>query len=132
MKKNLIVALCLYALMFTAHAFADIYKCTGDGGAPTFVDSNTKANYRNCQLIMRDNATQSASSKQTIATPSNFPKVDKQTQHLRDDKRKEILLSELDTEQKAFVSAKAQGLASEIEMHQKNIQLLQKEVGALK
>ena len=58
--------------MFTAHAFADIYKCTGDGGAPTFVDSNTKANYRNCQLIMRDNATQSASSKQTIAAPSNF------------------------------------------------------------
>jgi len=49
--------------MFSAHVFADIYKCTGDGGAPTFVDGNTKANYKNCQLIMRDNLTQSASSK---------------------------------------------------------------------
>jgi hypothetical protein len=132
MKKNLIVALCLYALMFTAHAFADIYKCTGDGGAPTFVDGNTKANYKNCQLIIRDNTTQSASSKQTTAKPSNFPKVDKQTQHLRDDKRKEILLSELDTEQKALETAKNQSAKSGIEMHQKNIQLLQKEVNALK
>jgi len=79
--------------MFSAHVFADIYKCTDDGGAPTFVDGNTKANYKNCQLIMRDNLTQSASSKKTTVTPSNFAKIDKQTQSQRDDKRKEILLS---------------------------------------
>lgn len=109
-----------------------IYKCIGDGGAPTFFDGNTKVNYKNCQLIIRDNATQSAFSKQTTAKPSYFTKVDKQTQHLRDDKRKEILLSELDAEQKALETAKNQGAKSDIEMHQKNIQLLQKEVNALK
>jgi hypothetical protein len=132
MKKIWIVALCLYALMFSAHTFADIYKCTGDGGAPTFVDSNTKANYKNCRLIMRENRTQSASSKQTTATPNNFPKVDKQTQSQRDDKRKEILLSELDTEQKALTSARSQRAMTDVDMHQKNIQLLQKEISALK
>jgi hypothetical protein len=132
MKTNMIVALCLYALIFSGHAFADIYKCTGDGGAPTFVDGSTKANYKNCLIIMRDNGTKTPANKQQNPTPNSFPRVDKQTQNQRDDKRKQILLSELDSEQKAFESAKSQGLSSEVEMHQKNIQLLQKEVGALK
>ena len=96
------------------------------------VDSNTKANYKNCQLIMRNNGSQAASNKQQTLTPSNFPKVDKQTQNQRDDKRKTILMAELETEQKALALAKNQHTDSDIEMHQKNIQLLQKEIDALK
>ena len=132
MKNLLRYLLCASTVLFTALSWADVYKCTGDGGAPTFVDSNTKANYKNCQLIIRDNGTQAASNKQQTTTPSNFPKIDKQTQNQRDDKRKAILLSELDTEEKALASARSQNSPLDVDMHQKNIQLLQKEIGALK
>ncbi len=132
MKKIIIYSLCAYIALSSASALADIYKCTGDGGAPTFVDGRTKANYKNCQIIMRDNGSQIPSKTSKTATPEGFPKVDSQTQSQRDDKRKTILLSELDSEQKALETAKNQHAQSEIEMHQKNIQLLQKEVNALK
>ena len=132
MKKIIVYALCAYITLSSASALADIYKCAGDGGAPTFVDGRTKANYKNCQIIMRDNGSQTPSKASKTPTPDSFPKVDSQTQSQRDDKRKAILLSELDTEQKAFETAKNQHTQSEIEMHQKNIQLLQKEVNALK
>jgi hypothetical protein len=132
MKTNVIVALCLSALMYTGHAFADIYKCTGDGGVPTFVDGNTKVNYKNCQIIMRENGAKSPSNKQATPTPNDFPKIDKQTQIQRDDKRKEILLSELNAEKKALELAQNQSVQNDISMHQKNIELLKKEIGALK
>ena len=132
MKKFIVGVLGSFALLFNTCVLADIYKCTGDGGTPTFVDSKTKANYKNCQLMMRDNGSKAAASNSKSPTPSNFPKVDKQTQNLRDDKRKEILLSELNTEQKSLETAKNQHAQSEIELHTKNIELLQKEVSALK
>jgi len=54
---------------------------------------------------MRDNRTQSPSGKQSTATPSNLPKVDKQTQ--------------------------SQRALADVDKHQRNIQLLQK-ISALK
>lgn len=132
MKKNVIVALCLYLLMYIGHASADIYKCTGDGGVNTFVDGNTKTNYKNCQIVMRENGVKNPSNKQATPTPNDFPKINKQTQIQRDDKRKEILLSELNAEKKALELAQNQSVQNDITMHQKNIELLKKEVGALK
>jgi hypothetical protein len=82
--------------------------------------------------MMRDNGSKVGASKSPSPTPSNFPNVDKQTQNLRDDKRKEILLSELNTEQKSLETAKIKQVQSEIELHTKNIELLHKEVSALK
>jgi hypothetical protein len=132
MKKFIVGVLGAFALLFNTCVLADIYKCTGDGGTPTFVDGKTKANYKNCQLMMRDNGSKVVASNSKSPTPSNFPNVDKQTQNLRDDKRKEILLSELNTEQKSLETAKNQQVQSEIELHTKNIELLKKEVSALK
>ena len=132
MKKIAVYTLCAYITLPSASALADIYKCAGDAGAPIFVDGKTKANYKNCQIMMRDNGSQTTPKASKTPTPDSFPKVDSHTQTQRDDKRKEILLSELDTEQKALETAKNQHAQSEIEMHQKNIQLLQKEVNALK
>lgn len=93
-----------------------------------------------------------------IPTPSTFPKVDHQTQSQRDLKRKEILLSELDQEKQALENAKmlyeearnnpevyrsAQGktfrnvakyeeklriFEAEIQAHERNIELLNKEL----
>lgn len=87
-------------------------------------------------------------------TPAGFPRVDSQTQSLRDDKRKQILLSELEIEQKALQDAKKayvesapklqgkdpgaqpgealQRLQADISNHESNVQLLQKELSTLK
>ena len=132
MKKIIIYTICVISSVLPALAMADIYKYTGDDGAPTFVDANTKANYKNCRLMIRDNGSQVSNKTNKTNSPENFPKVDAHTQNQRDDKRKEILLSELNTEQKALDTAQSQHTPSEIQMHQKNIQLLQKEVSALK
>ncbi|MDP8568928.1 DUF4124 domain-containing protein [Methylophilus aquaticus] len=91
-------------------------------------------------------------------SPASFPKVDHQTQNQRDLKRKEILLSELDQEKQALENAKvlyeearnnpevyrtAQGktfrnvakyeeklriIEAEIQAHERNIELLNKEL----
>lgn len=95
------------------------------------------------------------------ATPANFPKVDAGTQNQRDGKRKDILQGELDAEIKALDDAKkayAEGesnpevfktangqtrrnvpkfqekmknLQANVDAHQRNIELLQKEINAI-
>lgn len=92
------------------------------------------------------------------ATPTSFPKVDAGTQNQRDGKRKDILQSELDAERKALEDAKKayaegeakpevyraangktfrnvpkfeekmKGLQAEVDAHQRNIDLLEKEI----
>jgi hypothetical protein len=92
------------------------------------------------------------------ATPASFPKVDAGTQNQRDGKRKDILQSELDAEKKALEDAKKayaeggsnpevyktkegktfrnvpkfeekmKGLQAEVDVHQRNIELLEKEI----
>ena len=92
------------------------------------------------------------------ATPANFPKVDADQQNQRDGKRKEILQIELDAEKKALEDAKkayAEGasqpevyktkdgktfrnvakfdekmktLQADVDAHQRNIELLEKEI----
>lgn len=95
------------------------------------------------------------------ATPAGFPKVDSGTQNARDTKRKEILQTELDSERAALEKArqayaeaesnpevyktkdgktfrnvakyeeKLKPLRDEIEAHERNIELLQKEIGGI-
>ena len=92
------------------------------------------------------------------ATPANFPKVDADLQNQRDSKRKDILQGELDAEKKALEEAKKayeegaakpevyktkdgktfrnvpkfeekmKGLQAEVDAHQRNIELLEKEI----
>ena len=95
------------------------------------------------------------------ATPASFPKVDADTQNQRDGKRKEILKSELDAEKQALDEAKKaysegeskpevfktkdgktlrnvakfqekmKALQAEVDAHQRNIDLLTKEINAI-
>ncbi|MEQ1767707.1 MAG: DUF4124 domain-containing protein [Methylotenera sp.] len=105
---------------------------------------------------------ESASANKRTATPEGFPKVDKQTQTSRDGKRQEILQSELDAEKAALEEAKkayAEGeskpevyktptgatmrnvakfqekmkaLQEDVDSHENNIKLLQKELDNLR
>jgi hypothetical protein len=95
-------------------------------------------------------------------TPANFPRVDQGTQKQRDGKRQDILAEELATERKALEDAKKnysdgesnpetfktkdgktfrnvpkfeekmQKLQEDVNLHQKNIELLEKELGTTK
>lgn len=103
-----------------------------------------------------------ATANKRTATPENFPRVDKETQNQRDGKRKAILQSELDAEKAALeeakkayaegesnpevyktadgktfrnvpkFEAKMRGLQENVDNHQKNIELLQKELDSLR
>jgi hypothetical protein len=105
--------------------------------------------------------TNSTANKRT-ATPDSFPRVDKDTQNQRDSKRRSILQGELDAEKAALEEAKkayAEGesnpevyktasgqtfrnvpkfeakmkdLKENVDNHQKNIELLQKELDSLR
>ena len=99
--------------------------------------------------------------KTRTATPASFPKVDADTQNQRDGKRKEILNSELDAEKLALADAKKaytegesnpevfktkdgktlrnvpkfqekmKNLQAEVDVHQRNIDLLTKEINLI-
>lgn len=102
------------------------------------------------------------SNNKRTTSPEGFPKVDKDTQNQRDGKRKDILKNELESEKSALDQAKKaytegesnpevfktsdgrtlrnvpkfeekmKNLQAEVDSHQKNIELLQKELDSLK
>lgn len=104
----------------------------------------------------------SGRSRATMPTPAEFPRVDGATQKQRDTKRQQILEDELANERKALEQAKQayaegeanpevyrtkdgkimrnvpkfdekmQSLRSNVELHEKNIQLLEKELAGIK
>jgi chromosome segregation ATPase len=118
-------------------------------------EANTIANDR------PKNTGNTSSTNKRTATPEGFPKVDKQTQIQRDGKRQEILQNELDSEKAALEDAKkayAEGeakpevyktatgatmrnvpkfqekmksLQTDVDSHENNIKLLQKEIDNL-
>lgn len=110
----------------------------------------------------RNKAKAAGTSSKRTATPESFPRVDKDTQNQRDSKRRSILQNELDAEKAALEEAKkayAEGesnpevyhtasgqtfrnvpkfeakmksLKENVDTHQKNIELLQKELDSLR
>lgn len=107
---------------------------------------------RNGEAAPSSPATREAPKKQ--AAPSNFPRVDSDTQRKRDLSRRNILEEELRNEQKALDDAKkaleegkatrlgnernyqkyldrVQGLKDTLETHQKNVEAIRKELSNL-
>jgi hypothetical protein len=160
------ILLCCGLLAALTAQAADIYKCVDDSGQPTFTDAKTRTLYKNCHLFLKgDNSLpvpQGKKERTRTPTPSDFPKVDKNTQTRRDDTRKQILQDELATEKKALEEAKqaynegnanpevyrtADGktlrnvtkfeekmrrLQADVDTHENNVKLLQKELNGMK
>jgi hypothetical protein len=147
-------------LAFSTTVFAEIYKKVDENGHITYSNVPLKgASKLNLDPPSTAGSVSPRSAK--TPTPTSFPKVDDKTQGQRDDKRKEILISELEAEQKALIEAKkayaegesnpemftnAQGkrfrnvpkfqekmqkLQADVDAHERNIKLLQKEIDAL-
>ena len=133
-------------------AAGEIYK---------FVDENGVVTYTNMprpgvkpQIIIPD-ISRSVSPRSTpaekpkssgkIATPSYFPKVDKGTQVKRDDMRRQLLVEELRSEERNLAASRnelSQGsrrpgadvgkLTESVRMHEKNIEMLNKELSHIR
>lgn len=128
MKKYLFIC----AFFITQQAIADIYQCR-EKDTITFVDASTKDNFKHCVLMTEHKAQTSPEPvKRTSSKQANEAiKIDPQTQEARDIKRKQILLSELKTEEEALQSSKNASIVSDERVHQKNIELIQKEIHRL-
>ncbi len=121
----------ILSLLLSQPAFADIYKCI-DQGTITITDSNTKENFKRCTLVTEHKAQARETKLPASAQDSTNVKVDAQTQEARDNKRKQILLSELKTEEDALQHSRLNGLTEDTHLHQKNIELLNKEISRIK
>ena len=127
--KNLLFIL---LLLSQQQVYADIYKCQ-DKDSITFVDSLTKENFKHCILMTERKQAPSARSKPTATqTPIETVKIDSKTQNSRDQKRKQILLSELKTEEDALQLARNAGADKDVRLHQENIELISKEIQRIK
>jgi hypothetical protein len=105
------------ALLFThgLPAQADIFECVDDSGNRRF--TNIKSEAKGCKTlnVAPPNAVpppspapgaKAGDGRARAATPSDFPRVDAQTQQRRDNDRRRILEQELNNEQKLLDEAR--------------------------
>ncbi len=163
MKRQFIfISTCFFTILFTISAHAEIYKHVDADGRVTYSNVKIKgAKKINLEPADTNFGTQNSSEKSAPASksaPANFPKVDAETQKSRDSSRKQILLSELESEKRALEQAKKayeegksnpetfrtpsggirrnvakfqekmERLQADVDAHQRNIELLEKEI----
>ncbi len=137
-------------LGFSMTAQAEIYKFVDDRGNVTYTNIPRPGakpvvvapDFKGQPGAKAGGAKIKASSN---PTPSHFPKVDTGTQRKRDDMRRQLLLEELASEQRNLAAAKntyAQGarqpgadlarLGDSVRLHEKNIEMLNKELSHIK
>jgi uncharacterized protein DUF4124 len=161
-RKFIFVSTCLLSFVLPTLSYADIYKHIDADGRVTYSNVKIKgAKKINLEPADTSFGTQNDSEKSapaSKATPNNFPKVDAETQKSRDNSRKQILMSELESERIALEEAKKayeegksnpethrlpnggirrnvvkyeekmQKLQADVDAHQRNIELLEKEI----
>lgn len=133
-----------------------LYKCVDDSGVVLY--TNQKGGGRNCKVLSRDLPVSTiAAPKQAprSAEPSDFPRVNGDTQRGRDADRRRILEQELATEQQSLEQARkdlaegesirlgneknyqkyldrVQGLKDSVALHERNVEALKREMANLK
>ena len=163
MKRQFIfISTCFFTILFSITAHAEIYKHVDADGRVTYSNVKIKgAKKINLEPADTNFGTQNSNEKSTPASksaPANFPTVDAETQKNRDNSRKQILLSELESERRALEQAKnayeegksnpetyrtqsggirrnvpkfqekMERLQADVDAHQLNIELLEKEI----
>lgn len=150
----------LLALTVAPIAHAQIYKCVDGDGRVTYTNERTTT--RGCTQMSESQSVSSiplppakAPAAQPQSTPSSFPRVTPDAQRARDDTRRQVLEKELSTEESALAEAqkalaeqesirhgnernyqkvieRAQPFKDKVELHQRNIEALRREIGNLK
>ena len=141
-------------------AWADVYKCVDPvSGRTTY--TNSKIGERGCTVLSRETTpvttvpSPARKASPGAASPSSFPKVDAGTQKSRDGDRRQILETELGNERQLLETAKKelseqegqrngneknyarvlerlQPFKNRVELHERNIEAIRKEIGNLK
>ncbi|TCS71321.1 uncharacterized protein DUF4124 [Sulfuritortus calidifontis] len=129
------IVLGLLCLACTTTVHAEIYKYVDESGHVTY--SNTpQPGSKPLDMDGRP-----AKAKTKAPSPYYFPRVDKATQQQRDSMRRQLLLDELQQEQRNLAVARAAqrqpgadaGKAAEtVRLHEKNIEMLNKELARIK
>lgn len=141
----------LLLLVLAPAAQAEIYKFVDENGLVTY--TNMPRPGSKPKLIIPDVTSPEKSAPTTsktkpsgkIATPSYFPKVDVGTQRKRDDMRRQLLVEELRSEERNLTAARSalsvgsrqpggdiRKLADSVRMHEKNIEMLNKELSHIR
>jgi len=136
----------------TAHADT-LFKCTDAEGHATY--TNNKGSSKNCTVLSREQPVSSfpaPKGRSSAPTPGDFPKVGAGEQKARDSDRHAILNQELATEQKnlddarktltqqettvagsgAKVPERLKPYQDTVQLHERNIEALKKELANLK
>lgn len=147
----LILASCASAL-----AHAQVYKCVDADGKTTYTNDRSLA--RGCQPMSSDQSVSSVPAPRPSTaqpTPSTFPRVTPDLQRARDDSRREVLEQELASEEAALESARKalteqeairlgdernyqkvldrlQPFKDKVELHQRNLEALRRELSGLR
>ncbi len=133
-----------------------LYKCSDSAGHTTYTNQKTPG--KSCTVLSQDKPISTFAAPKTRAatpTPDGFPRVDSETQKNRDGERRRILEAEMRTEQQKLEDAK-KALAEqeavreggeknyqrlldrlkpyqeEVQLHERNVESLQKEVDNLR
>lgn len=149
----------LLLMLFAGAAQADtLYKCTDPAGHTTY--TNQKGDAKNCVILSQDKPVSTFAPPPTkpranTPTPESFPKVSSETQKGRDSDRRRILEEELASERRSLDGAKRtlaeqeavreggernyqkyldrlKPLQDSVQLHERNIEALQKELANLK
>lgn len=144
-----------YLLMLVAGlAQADtLYKCTDSTGATTYTNQKTPG--KTCTVLSQDKPVTTFQAPKTRPTPEGFPRVSSETQKNRDGGRRKILEEEMRTEQQKLDDAKKalaeqegvreggeknyqrvldrlKPFQDEVQLHERNVDALQKEIDNLR
>ena len=144
------MAIMALLMLCSGLAFGEIYKSVDGSGHVTYSNVPTKG----ATKLNLDTGTPPPKKSQRSVSPSDFPRVDNETQKRRDETRRQVLNDELSAETKLLDQAKKELLAAEqtpqgngagqkalermqnlkdnVTLHQKNIDALNKELGNLR
>jgi hypothetical protein len=146
-------------LLATPLAFGQgtVWRCVQDGRSQ-YTNIKKETGGRDCTVVSREVSvvhSQPAAQAKSAARPANFPRVDPETQRLRDETRRMILENELSTEVKSLAAAREKLAEQEsvrsgdernyqkvldrlqpyqetVERHERNVMALQQELTRLK
>lgn len=136
---------------FALCAQAEIYKFIDDQGNVTYTNI-PRPGAKKLELdpppatpTLPKSATPPARPRVTTPSPAYFPKVDASTQRRRDDMRRQLLMQELASEQRNLEAARRalaeasrqpganlNRLADSVRLHEKNIEMLNKELSLIR
>jgi hypothetical protein len=149
-KRCLALAILISAASFPARA--EIYECVDQNGTKRF--TNIAAEARGCRVLNVPGSAPAAPAQAAlthrpvakapvVATPANFPRVDRQVQRERDHDRRRILEQELGHEEKLLADAKKElsdrgasdrleSLQKKLRLHESNVASLRKEISKIR